>query len=54
MVAPNGDVYVTENSGNRIRLISNGIISTFAGTGEYGTTGIGDGGLATSAKVSGM
>jgi hypothetical protein len=44
-----GNTYVAEREGNGIRKIdANGVISTFAGTGEMGYTG--DGGPAISAK----
>jgi len=47
-----GEIFLTELWGNRIRRIdTNGIITTVAGTGVSGFSG--DGGLATSATVSG-
>lgn len=48
-VHPNGDVYVSEPEACRVRKISNGIITTAAGTAACGNTG--DGGQATSAQV---
>jgi streptogramin lyase len=46
-----GNLYVTEQGGNRVRKITpGGIISTVAGTGVYGYSG--DGALATSAKLA--
>jgi sugar lactone lactonase YvrE len=49
--APNGNVYVVERSGNRVRLIDpKGVISTVAGDGTAGTGG--DGGPATAAQIS--
>ena len=44
-----GNTYICEREGNGIRKVDvNGIISTYAGTGERGYSG--DGGLAVSAK----
>ena len=43
------NLYIADEFNNRIRKISGGIISTFAGGG---TAGVGDGGPATSAKLS--
>lgn len=48
--APNGDVYVSEFYGYRIRKVSGGIITTVAGTGDFGYSG--DGGPATSAAFT--
>jgi len=46
-----GNVYAVERGNNRVRKItvSNGIITSIAGTGVYGHTG--DGGVATSAAL---
>ncbi len=47
-----GNVYITDGTNNKIRVVSaaTGIISTFAGTGTAGSTG--DGGPASSALLS--
>ena len=45
-----GAVYVVDTGNNRIRKISNGVITTVAGNGNYGFKG--DGGPATSASLS--
>ena len=45
-----GNVYIADNSNNKIRMVSNaGIITTIAGTGTGGNGG--DGGLSTSAQL---
>ena len=44
-----GNVYIADQDNNRIRKVSNGIISTIAGTGS--TTYSGDNGAATSATL---
>jgi sugar lactone lactonase YvrE len=47
-----GNLYIADSQNNRIRLVtSDGIISTYAGTGERGYSG--DGGLAVRAKLNG-
>lgn len=46
-----GDLYISEHQGNRIRKVSNGIITTVAGTGKEGFSG--DGGPGTSAQLDG-
>ena len=48
-----GNFFVAEYMGMKIRKItaSTGIITTFAGTGTFGSSGEGDGGAATSAKL---
>jgi sugar lactone lactonase YvrE len=50
IVDPGGNLFITENYGERIRKVSPaGIITTVAGTGQVGRTG--DGGLATAASL---
>ena len=45
-----GNVYIVDNNNHKIRKVNSaGIITTFAGTGEYGSGG--DGGAATSAQL---
>ncbi len=44
-----GNVYIADNGNNRIRKVSNGTITTFAGNGTAGYGG--DGGAATSAEL---
>jgi trimeric autotransporter adhesin len=46
-----GNIYIADNGNYRVRMItkSTGIITTVAGTGEFGYTG--DGGLATAATL---
>ncbi|HNY20982.1 MAG TPA: chitobiase/beta-hexosaminidase C-terminal domain-containing protein [Treponemataceae bacterium] len=48
-----GNVYISDTDNNRIRKVdaATGIITTFAGTGIAGSGG--DGGIATSAQLSG-
>lgn len=50
-IAGNGDIYVSENLGHRVRRIdaATGLISTVAGNGSQGSTG--DGGPATAASL---
>jgi len=49
VVSPDGSVYFTDTSGNRVRKIdTNGIVTTIAGTGASGSGG--DGGPATLAQ----
>ena len=45
-----GAIYVVDSGNERIRKISNGIVTTVAGNGNYGFAG--DGGLATKASLS--
>jgi len=45
-----GNVYIADSVNHRVRVISNGTISTVAGTGTAGYSG--DGGLATSAELN--
>jgi sugar lactone lactonase YvrE len=49
-VAPEGDVYVAEQGSNRIRRISNGVITAVAGDGAAGFNG--DGIQATNAHLT--
>jgi sugar lactone lactonase YvrE len=52
-----GNLYIADYSGNRLREVTGGNISTVAGTGvactTSATTGCTDGGAATSGKLSG-
>lgn len=51
-VTPDGSkIYIADYGTNRVRLISNGIISTIAGTGTASSTG--NGGQATAATLNG-
>ena len=45
-----GNLYIADVNNNKIRKVAGGNISTYAGTGIYGSTG--DGGPATSATLS--
>jgi uncharacterized protein (TIGR03437 family) len=45
-----GNLYVSDTGNNRIRKVSNGVITTVAGNGTRGFSG--DGGPATSAQVN--
>jgi uncharacterized protein (TIGR03437 family) len=45
-----GNLYIADAGNNRIRKVSNGIITTIAGTGTKGFTG--DGGLGTKAQLN--
>jgi RHS repeat-associated protein len=50
-VGPDGSLYIADTGNNRIRRVTpDGIIDTFAGTGQSGFAG--DGGPATLAKLS--
>ncbi len=50
-LGPDGSLYIADSFNNRIRRVSpDGIISTVAGTGDYGFSG--DGGPATQAKLN--
>jgi uncharacterized protein (TIGR03437 family) len=44
-----GDLFISDQNNNRIRKVSNGIITTVAGTGVAGFSG--DGGIATNARL---
>jgi len=46
-----GNLYIADSFNNRIRKVSNGVITTVAGNGQPGFTG--DNGPATSAKLNG-
>ena len=49
-VGTSGTVYIADTNNLKIRMVtSTGIITTFAGTGAYGSSG--DGGAATSAQL---
>ena len=54
-LAPSGDLYIADAGNNRVRKVSNGVITTVAGTGEFGA---GDGGYngdnipATNAELN--
>ena len=48
-VDTNGNIYIADSNNNRIRVVSNGNINTFAGNGTAGYSG--DGGAATSASL---
>jgi uncharacterized protein (TIGR03437 family) len=50
-VDPAGNIYIADSVNNRIRRVSNGVITTFAGNGGLGFSG--DNGPATSAQLSG-
>lgn len=45
-----GELYIADYGNNRVRKVSNGVISTIAGTGTAGD--LGDGGPATAAEIS--
>ncbi|TMC61360.1 MAG: hypothetical protein E6J16_13135, partial [Chloroflexota bacterium] len=49
-VAPNADLFIADGNNHRVRRVSGGIITTFAGTGAAGCGG--DGGPANQAQVS--
>ena len=49
-VAPGGDYFIADTANNRIRVVSHGEISTFAGNGNAGYSG--DGGQAASATLN--
>jgi hypothetical protein len=48
-VDTNGNIYIADSNNNRIRVVANGTINTFAGNGTAGYSG--DGGAATSATL---
>jgi len=45
-----GNLYVADSANNRIRMVSNGVITTVAGNGTQGFSG--DGGPATGAQLN--
>ena len=45
-----GKMYIADQCNTKIRMVTNGLITTLAGTGIGGSTG--DGGVATSAKLN--
>jgi len=46
-----GNIYISDSANNRVRkVLTNGIVSTIAGRGNFGFSG--DGGLATSASLN--
>src|SRR5205085_10628211 len=47
-VDSSGNVYIGDTQNHRVRKVSGGVITTFAGNGSSGLSG--DGGLATNAK----
>lgn len=52
-VTPNGSkVYVADTEDDRVRVVSGGIISAFAGDGECGCVGTGDNGPALEAGLA--
>jgi sugar lactone lactonase YvrE len=50
-VGPDGTLYIADTGNERIRAVSGGVITTFAGTGTAGFAG--DGGAAVSALLRG-
>jgi NHL repeat len=48
-VDASGNIYIADSNNNRIRVVANGNINTFAGNGNAGYSG--DGGAATSASL---
>jgi len=49
-IGPTGQFYIVDTGNLRIRMVSNGVITTVAGTGTAGSSG--DGGLAISAQLN--
>ncbi len=50
VAAASGNLYIADSGNNRVRMVTNGVISTVAGNGNYGASG--SGGSATSAMLS--
>ena len=50
-VDASGNLYIADSNNNRVRVVSGGIINTFAGNGSTGYAG--DGALATAANLNG-
>src|ERR1700690_267548 len=48
-VSAGGNIYIADSNNNRIRVVANGTITTFAGNGTAGYSG--DGGAATGASL---
>src|SRR5437016_2322939 len=48
-VDSSGNIYIADSGNHRVRMVSNGTITTFAGNGTAGFSG--DGGTATSASL---
>src|ERR1035438_788901 len=49
-VDANANLYIADSGNNRVRKVSSGVITTFAGTGNLNAYG--DGGLAVNAGIS--
>jgi uncharacterized protein (TIGR03437 family) len=50
VAASSGNLYIADSGNNRVRMVTNGVITTVAGNGTYGASG--SGGTATSAMLS--
>ena len=50
VAAASGNLYIADSGNNRVRMVTNGTITTVAGNGNYGASG--SGGTATSATLS--
>jgi sugar lactone lactonase YvrE len=48
-IGPAGEVYVADGQANRVRVVKDGLVHAFAGTGTAGYAG--DGGAATAAEL---